>query len=104
MASKRFRSNTGYPVTVSYREPSGNSRSIRIDTATPFETDDKQVIKALEASPEIHEIEPRSDQKPEVVASRAEEIRSDQGASEDQIPADHRDAPVESGRGSAYRR
>lgn len=56
MATKRFKSNTGYPVTVWATNPSGNSIEVRVDVEEPYETDDASVIEALQGSPEVREV------------------------------------------------
>lgn len=55
MATKRFKSTTGYPVTVGFRDPSGNNIEVRVGVDEPYETDDKSVIEALKGSPEVEE-------------------------------------------------
>lgn len=56
MASKRFKSTTGYPVTVFAPDASGNSTQIRIDSEEPFETDDKDTIEALQGAADVEEV------------------------------------------------
>lgn len=63
MATKRFKSNTGYPVTVMGLDPSGNNIEVRIDAEEPFETNDKALIETLQGSPEIEEVKGSSGQK-----------------------------------------
>jgi hypothetical protein len=56
MASKKFRSTTGYPVTVYAPDASGNSAQIRVDSEEPFETDDKDTIEALQGVADVEEV------------------------------------------------
>ena len=53
MKSKRFKSNTGYPVTVWATDDSGSSREIRVEADTAYETSDQVELAALEGSPEV---------------------------------------------------
>jgi hypothetical protein len=69
MATKRFKSTTGYPVTVWATDPSGNNTEIRVDADEPYETDDKALINALQGSPEVAEIKGSVDKKADKDAS-----------------------------------
>jgi hypothetical protein len=54
--SKRFRSITGYPVTVMGIDESRNTVEVRVGADEPFETDDKALIDVVSGSPEVEEI------------------------------------------------
>jgi hypothetical protein len=49
--AKKFKSTTGYPVSVLVSDASGSSRWLRVDDT--YETDDKDEQTALEASSEV---------------------------------------------------
>jgi hypothetical protein len=60
MAAKRFRSTTGYPVTVYAPDASGNATQIRVGAEEPFETDDKDTIEALQGVGDVEEVKSSS--------------------------------------------
>ena len=51
--TRRFTSNTGSGVSI---YATGWANPIRVEADEPLETDDRTVIQALEASPEVVEV------------------------------------------------
>jgi len=51
--AKTFKSNTGYPVTVMFSDPSGSTRELRVSNEDGYETSDPAEIDALEGSPDV---------------------------------------------------